>query len=594
MLNDQRDKLRGPIELFSDFHLHVHLLEAGEGLARFDERVEELRASFHPPQGECGWIQVESPCGCGVHGASGLHIDTQMTCAPQHHGDVPAAFDEEVLNILEDIGLKNSDFTDSVRLQLKLKRIMDSIFEKVLAQRGIEQNIKARLEVLLLKLSGTVLCFPAISSILGVGSTVSSIFESFDKVLTSPPKSSAARGGSGQYKTEDLKNDAVISVLIDTLRLAYLAEVSVMKMGSDEELDDQRAALTARIMSIRSSPIIPMSVTIEDYYSDVITFMSCHLLCVKALSKEIVTAIEVNSKALRHEVRTGVARTDKASKKASLESISKAAKHFFAWLRADEMSLSRACRSSEIVSSVDPSIRAWLKSEEYNSAHEIVSVYKQKYHTFLTNMKIPLQTFTNADIMQAFKDVNRESVVVNGTSMKGATFTQEGIKSLLSSSAILGVSEIDEAEEAEDEREEGDDSGPSVVRNSMYQLLQIYVMLAASRTIAGGDSLCIVEDLFGGEGLILCPSRPEENGGSDPKGPSGPSLEVDMDLKELRVILQESFGLYVSDLIGKSDSALIHFRCSTITTIRLPLTKAEVVSKPHNVIQRCITVVPCR
>jgi hypothetical protein len=533
--------------------------------------VEELWPSFNPSQGECCGVQVEGSCGRGLYGIGRLHIDTQMTSSSATSA---STMDEEVLSLVQDIGLVNSDFTDSARLQSKLTRMLDGILEKV-ARRGIEHNIKARLEILLSKLSGTVLCFPVISSILGVGSAASSIFESFDKI-------------------EDLRNDAVISVLIDTLRLAYLAEVYVMKTGSDKDLDDQRAALTARMISIRSSPIIPLSVTIEDYYSDVITFLACHLLSVKAVSKDIITAVGINSRALRDEIITGMSRAEKASKYSSLGCIRKAAKHFFAWLRADEMSLSRACRSSEIVSSVDPSIRAWLKSEEYNSALEIISVYRQKYHPFLTNMKIPLQTFTNADIVQAFKDVNRESMLVNGTIMKGSSFTKEGIKTLLSSSVLGEKKQI--VEEDEEEVDVWEEGGALRVRNSMHHLLQIYVMLAASRTIAGGDCLCIVEDLFGGEGLVLCPSRLEDNYSNcapDSIGPSEPNLEVIVDSIGIRVIVRESFGLYVADLIGKSDNALIHFRCSTITTIRLPLTQADLVSRPHEIVQRNITVLPC-
>jgi hypothetical protein len=55
-----------------------------------------------------------------------------------------------------------------------------------------------------------------------------------------------------------------------------------------------------------------------------------------------------------------------------LASVSSAASHFFAWLRTDEHALSRACHSAEIVASVDPSIRAWLKAEEYVFCHTIV------------------------------------------------------------------------------------------------------------------------------------------------------------------------------------------------------------------------------
>ena len=94
----------------------------------------------------------------------------------------------------------------------------------------------------------------------------------------------------------------------------------------------------------------------------------------RALSREILEAVATNARELRHEAADKVMRTrsQESSTPSVLASVSSAASHFFAWLRTDEHALSRACHSAEIVASVDPSIRAWLKAEEYVFCHTIV------------------------------------------------------------------------------------------------------------------------------------------------------------------------------------------------------------------------------
>ena len=159
-----------------------------------------------------------------------------------------------------------------------------------------------------------------------------------------------------------------------------------------------------------------------------------------------------------------------------------AAIHFFKWLREHEGGLTRQCRSAEIIASINPSVRAWLKAEEYTSPQEIVWMYRRKYKAHLKSITLPLQTFTQVDVTQAIKDVERETLMVNGVSTKGGQFVSEGLQVVICSQ-VLGKQLT----------EEGDGE-----REQLVELLRSYLLLAASRTIAGGDYFCVVEDLFAG------------------------------------------------------------------------------------------------
>ena len=70
-------------------------------------------------------------------------------------------------------------------------------------------------------------------------------------------------------------------------------------------------------------------------------------------------------------------------------------------------------------------------------------MYRRKYKTHLKSIKLPLQTFTQVDVTQAIKDVERETLVVNGVSTKGGLFVGEGLQVVLRSS--LGSSQARKA-----------------------------------------------------------------------------------------------------------------------------------------------------
>ena len=464
-----------------------------------------------------------------------------------------------------DSGLLSSDFSDSVRLGEKLDELKAACLEDVIVKCSFAQNAKMRVDLILKRLLTTMLCFPAVSSMLGVGNNSSSIFASLGNAIAFMKERSggddyAESGGNDSGNGKSL-NDPILRSLMQALDFTRSAEVALMESGSDTSLDDQRASLLCDLIRLRSSSIIPILLTVEDHYAFCLSVLCCHLLCVRALSDDISSAVEVNASKLQAKLgeAVGASRSGLQLDEA-LASVRSAARHFFAWLREHETALTRQCRSAEIIASINPSVRAWLKTEEYSSPQEIVWMYQRKYKAHLRSIKLPLQTFTQVDVMQAVKDVERETLAVNGVSTKGGQFVNEGLQAALCAQVLLG--RLDEGGEKE----------------HLLELLRSYVLLAASRTIAGGDYFCVVEDLFGGDGTVLCSSQ------------GSASLSVAAGPEEIAVIVGERFGLFAAENMG--DTSLINFSCIATTTIKVPVSASDLLSRPDEFISREIMVEP--
>ncbi len=466
-------------------------------------------------------------------------------------------------------GMSSSDFSDSVRLGEKLDLIKSICLDDVIAKCSFAQNAKIRVDLILKRLLVTMLCFPAVSSMFGVGTNSSLVFASLGNAIsflkegTGTDDRKEGEYGSGNGRGDAQVNNPLVLSLLQALEFTASAEVALMETGTDASLDDLRASLLCDLVRVRSSSLIPILLTVEDHYDFCLSVLSCHLLCVRALSDDISSAVKANTLKVLAELGEAVGDSrggldlDRA-----LSMVRAAAGHFFGWLREHEDGLTRQCRSAEIIASVNPSVRAWLKAEEYSSPQEIVWMYQRKYRTHLKSIQLPLQTFTQVDVKQAVKDVERETMVVNGTSTKGGRFVGEGLQAVICSCVLEGRPHESNSEEQE----------------QLQELLRSYILLAASRTIAGGDYFCVVEDLFAGDGTVLCSSQ------------GSASLSVVAEVDKIAITVREGFGLFVADNIG--DVPLINFSCVATTAIKVPQGAADLLARPDEFIAREIAVEP--
>ena len=166
---------------------------------------------------------------------------------------------------------------------------------------------------------------------------------------------------------------------------------------------------------------------------EALAHMSCNVLVVSALADEIHDTIKIVTKKVRNLLNKDLSLTTSSTREILKSEFSK----YFVWLRLHQDGLIKICRNNEIFCSVNKSVKAWLKGEEYESPTQIVDRYNQKYRKYLTNMNIPLQAFRIEDIRQAVKDIKRDTIMLNNVRY----CSHEGISLRTKSKTVNGIIE---------------------------------------------------------------------------------------------------------------------------------------------------------
>ena len=391
--------------------------------------------------------------------------------------------------------------------------------------------------------------------------------------------------------------DAEVAMYRSSRRGSSSGTSSSEKYNSDESTDAARVELAVLLLDGRRSSIKALHITLEENYTFIMGCLVSHLLCVRALSEDIEDAISGNLESLQEVLVTSPSNEISAAAaigttplKVTQEvgsgavnwkvRVRNAASHLFSWLRKHQRSLKRSCRNAEIVKSVDPSVRAWLRDEEYSSPQDIIRSYHQKYAKYLRDMRIPLHSFTHRDREQAVKDLEREAVQLNHRTYIGCDIVQ----AITSEVAKIVTFHFDLSDESDvpgalgslnpnvgavlrERSRSSSFNSPRKNENSVmrmssdtFELLVSTVLVAASRTIASGDAFFIVQDLYGGEGLILRPSQCSHNintsissgSGSSSVSVSGGvnSLTINLTAEEILVQVQEGFDLFLQGGAG--------------------------------------------
>jgi hypothetical protein len=197
-------------------------------------------------------------------------------------------------------------------------------------------------------------------------------------------------------------------------------------------------------------------------------------------------------------------------------------------------------------------------------------------------------------------------------------------------------------------RNPGDGSSvvPSYWEYELLEALYSYTVLAASRTFAAGDAFLILNDLYGGEGLTLCPMAgpriPSATGGASPMAgrstnanssntlpragaaestPPKPVIDASIAVlaSGVKVTLRERYNLFVSDEMARCVDVsklrpLMRFECTTTTLLVLnlqgeqggvaavALTESKraacgrlfqtIISNPDHICHRAVTIEP--
>ncbi len=462
------------------------------------------------------------------------------------------------------------------RTSESVKKIVNNIVELSLAQSlahcWSKQSVYVRL-ISIKELLVIFLCIPTLSSLAGVGKYFN----------------------LEQSKDNNLSDKRLISslkyIICDLLTFFKVAEEQLLEYDNDSLSDIRRRNLAINLIKFRLSSLVPFILTITEYTPIVLTYLTCHLLGTRAIAEDIKNTIHRVVNSIKGKLGDDILHK-------SLEDCMSILVHYideyFHWIRENREALEKECQNADIVASVNPSVRAWLKGEEYSSPNEIISSYHQKYRMYLSMISIPLRTFSSQDIEQSMKDIARERIVLNQHEYAGtislevikteldklltfitgaesptsspATSTkrvsiEKAVELLRSDLSSIETSDINASDANIYSFPEilSDQSSNSVIleknnemRGKLVNMLLNNVLVSISRTASGGDAFFILEDLYGGDGLILCPANKKMN----------PSITISA--FGIKIVLQEDYSLY-NDV---THPPLMHFKCTTVTTIQ--------------------------
>eukprot|EP01040_Poterioochromonas_malhamensis_P011145 gene11145-12144_t len=293
------------------------------------------------------------------------------------------------------------------------------------------------------------LCIPQLFQILGMGSVEESR-QSWRNWLSHSATSSSSSSTSSAPSSSS-RSGVVFGSLVERAK-AIITETFSLFLFEEEEgsdahaparqhcLDDERdeeitrrkANIFFHLLEYRSSPsfaltlLSPQIVTVREDGKHLLELLTCYTLSISAACDALRQSIKnVISSLLdvltdadnRYPVSTSPDDPDHSS-----SIIIQYRRYIFPiifdylqWCRQHSESLMKDSRKDEIVSSVSASLRASLRSEQYNTPHDILLFYHQRYRDRLTNVQLPLQPYTLTDVEQAKKDIRREKILLNRT-----------------------------------------------------------------------------------------------------------------------------------------------------------------------------------
>jgi len=195
------------------------------------------------------------------------------------------------------------------------------------------------------------------------------------------------------HEMEDRFCQLVVGELQDNFLFIFISHIALTKVVTT-------CHYNKAFLRYRSSVLITFSHIVKEVTPDALSMISCCLLGVNGLSDEVKAAIRTVVESLYVEIASFDGRSDR--------DLSEHFKCYFQWLRQHRGYLVQRCRIVELIEAVEPSLRAWLKGEEYSSPEQILDTYNRKYREKLSKLQLPLPLFERNDVAQAIKDFERE------------------------------------------------------------------------------------------------------------------------------------------------------------------------------------------
>eukprot|EP01038_Epipyxis_sp_PR26KG_P005060 gene5060-7063_t len=469
---------------------------------------------------------------------------------------------------------------DQLRNSSSLKKMLSDIILKInfetedIMHYGSYQSMKVSLNTLM-RLLVSQLCIPHMMMLVGMGSGTG-ISKMISENLTSIVTTDFHRHDKDTESTEKELSliDSAKLIIVETFTLLKLSMNCSCDQGYNSLLHNKVCRVFFLMIKYHCSPMLPHAITVKEYGPDALQHLSCHILNVSVIVPCVHESIKLVTKRLSLALESELKSHSIETMLPELEVI---LCDYFEWLRENRDYIIKECRIAEVIASVDSSVRAWMKNENYSSSFELKTIYYSKYKDKITHIPLPLQSFKKSCTEQMIKDIIRENIIVNNIEYK---ITCENCNSSIHAIRneikkvlvyLFGFDDLNDADNVEYEYNCSEISTTNSDNSSVAGMNSEHprTLLAASRTFAGGDAYLILNDLYGGIGLTLCPINNNHTTSS-----SSLLTKVTITANGISVTVRERYSLYASNdleycLKRSSVKSLADFECITTSIIIL-------------------------
>mmetsp|Transcript_34148 Transcript_34148/g.69812 ORF Transcript_34148/g.69812 Transcript_34148/m.69812 type:complete len:668 (+) Transcript_34148:123-2126(+) len=281
------------------------------------------------------------------------------------------------------------------------------------------------------------------------------------------------------------------------------------------------------------------------------------------------------------------------------------------WLRKNEDSLVANSATEGMLSVIPDDLRIQLKTQVYYSAEHFLEVFNT-LRPRLCKLPIPLHPLledTTMDAAQAMKDMHRERLTLNGSEVNPGDVPRllsDCIHALLDNAICADDLLHDRGVPVEKsaspvKAEAADDGGngagresvPSAtlsaspapvaaaldlpeeavqrhnrVHASLTEHLVMRTINAASRTTSGGDAFFIVQDLYGGDGVLVKQSSV-----------TAPPIEITCNANGIGVRSQDSYEIYHEQEVAEAENAFPLMIMHTAMSEVIPIPSPDIIRR---------------
>ncbi|CAM9753303.1 unnamed protein product [Chrysoparadoxa australica] len=284
------------------------------------------------------------------------------------------------------------------------------------------------------------------------------------------------------------------------------------------DLDNMRVEGVMRAFVANSGQMIQRSGSSRSTLPPLLLCMAGEIICVRVLGhevQEVVRKIVSDYKSRCKMLLTPSQNAERFLRPLIAE--------FAAWIRVNQDVLYYSSATEALLRCINSKLRYRLKNQVYQSHEHFMAVFAS-LRPYLVDIPLPPYDPMGSedkvtDEHQTLKDIQRERFCINGAKTSPALCLErltevvndalnEAVLNTTATGDSSSVSDLSDEDESDSAQSQGKGFNHEGEEEKAYVSQCVWKVLhAASRTASGGDSFFIVQDLFGGEGVLLKTAR---------------------------------------------------------------------------------------